>query len=203
METAQKMKPQRIYTHQDLELFPDDEFWEILEGVPYQMTPPSVKHQDISGEVFRQIANYLREKANPCRVYAAPFGIFLPNTRKRNNFVMPDLTVVCEKIDGDKYYGVPPMVIEIMSPSNKPSEAHKKFELYQNFGIREYWVIYPDTETITVFRLNQNNKYELSSTYEKEDESQDPKVKVGIFEDLWIDFSLVFNGEPEESSPGG
>jgi Uma2 family endonuclease len=193
MEISKKeITPTRVYTHTDLENFPDDEVWELIEGVPYQMAPPSVRHQDISGEMFRQIANYLREKDNPCRVYAAPFGVYLPNTRQKNNFIVPDLTLICEKFEGPKYYGIPSMVIEIISPSNKPSEVHKKFELYQNLGIREYWVIYPDTETISVFDLNQNNRYELIDTYDSTNETHDPKIKVGRFNDLWIDFKLVF-----------
>jgi Uma2 family endonuclease len=201
VETSKKeITSPRIYTHADLENFSDDEVWEIIEGVPYQMAPPSVRHQDISMELSRQFSNYLREKGNPCRVYAAPFGVYLPNTRKRNNFVVPDLTVVCDKIEGDKYYGIPPLIVEIISPSNRPGEQHKKFKLYQTLGIREYWVIYPDTNTVSVFRLNQNNHYELVDSYTRDepDETEtNPKIKVGIFDDLWIDFELVFPAETE------
>jgi Uma2 family endonuclease len=188
----------KLYTHEDLENFPDNEIWELVEGVPYQMAPPSVKHQRISGELFRQIANYLLAKGNPCEVYAAPFGVYLPNTRKKNNFIVPDLTVVCEKIAGDKYYGVPPLVIEIISPSNHPGELQKKFKLYQTLGIREYWLIYPDIVTVSVFRLNQNNRYELVDSYtppnpdEPDEPDANPLIKVGIFDDLRIDFDLVF-----------
>jgi Uma2 family endonuclease len=188
----------RIFTHEDLENFPDNEVWELIEGVPYQMAPPSVQHQRISGELFRQFANYLQEKGNPCEIFAAPFGIYLPNTKKKNNFIAPNLTVVCEKIENDKYYGVPPMVIEIVSPSNNFGELQKKFKLYQILGIREYWLIYPDTETVSVFRLNQNNRYELMYSYtppnpdELNEPDTNPQIKVGIFQDLWIDFKLVF-----------
>jgi Uma2 family endonuclease len=184
MTMARKLE-YRIYTHHDIDSYPDDEIWELIEGVPYQLAPPSVKHQEISGELFRQISNYLVGKT--CKVFAAPFGVYLPDTKKKNNFVVPDITIVCEKISGDKYQGVPSLVIEIQSPSNDQAEFMKKFKLYQKLGIQEYWVIYPDSQIISIFRLNQNNKYELAD-YEDEER----KLKVGIFEDLYIDFDLVF-----------
>jgi Uma2 family endonuclease len=188
----------RLYTHEDLESFPDDEVWELLEGVPYQMAPPSYKHEVIAIELSRQFANYLREKGHPCRVLTAPFGVYLPNTRNRNNFVVPDLTLICEEVEGPKYYGVPPLVMEIVSPSNGPRELQKKFKLYQTLGIREYWLIYPESETLSVFRLNQNSRYELADSYspdgpdELDEPPANPQIKVGIFDDLWIDFNLVF-----------
>lgn len=195
----EKVLPTKIYTHADLGNFPDDEIWELIEGVPYQMAPPTPKHQEISTELTRQFANYLLEKRSPCKVYAAPFGIYLPNTRGKNNFVSPDLTIVCEKIEADKYYGVPPLVVEIISESNKPRKMHKKLMLYQELGIREYWMIYPDSKTVTIYQLNEKYHYEIASSHifpfpgepEELDEA-DPKVKVGLFDDLAIDFSLVF-----------
>jgi Uma2 family endonuclease len=90
------------------------------------------------------------------------------------------------------------MVIEIVSPSNNFGELQKKFKLYQILGIREYWLIYPDTETVSIFRLNQNNRYELMYSYtppnpdELNEPDTNPQIKVGIFQDLWIDFKLVF-----------
>jgi len=175
----------RTYTHDDIEHFADEEIWELIEGVPYQLAPPSVRHQEISGEVFRQFGNYLLNK--PCKVFAAPFGVYLPDSKTKNNFIVPDLTVVCEKITGDKYHGVPSLVIEIISPSNDKPEFLKKFKLYQKLGIKEYWVIYPESEIVSIFRLNQNNKYELADY-----EDDERRLKVGIFEDLYIDFDLVF-----------
>jgi Uma2 family endonuclease len=175
----------RVYTHEDLEHFPDQEVWELISGIPYQLAPPSVKHQEISGEIFSQIYNYLKGK--PCKVFAAPFGVYLPDTKNKNNFIVPDITIVCEKISGDKYYGVPGMVVEIISPSIDKPEFMKKFKLYQKLGIKEYWVIYPESEIVSIFRLNQNGKYELAD-YEDEER----RFKVGIFEDLYLDFDIVF-----------
>lgn len=184
MATPKKLED-RIYTHADIESFPSQEIWELIEGVPYQLAPPSVKHQEISGELFRQISNYLLGK--PCKVYAAPFGVYLPDAKQKNNFIVPDLTIVCEKITDDKYQGVPSLVMEIISPSNDQAEFMKKFKLYQKLGIKEYWVIYPESELVSIFRLNQNNKYELA-----DDEDEERRLKVGIFDDLEIDLDLVF-----------
>jgi Uma2 family endonuclease len=181
----------RLYTHQDLENFPDDEIWELLEGVPYQMTPPSEQHERIATELFRQFANYLLDK--PCEVYSAQFGVYLPNTRKKNNFVVPDLMVVCEKFTGPKYYGIPSMVIEIVSPSNQLAEMQKKYMIYQNLGVREYWLVYPENKTLVVHKLNQNNRFELVDCYDEADEDfNNPQIKVGIFDYFSIDMRLVF-----------
>lgn len=177
----------RVYTHNDLEHFLNDEIWELIEGVPYLLAQPSVKHQKISMELSRQFANYLHEKKKPYKVFAAPFGVYLPNTNDKNNFIVPDLTVVCEPIEGNKYCGVPPLVIEIVHFLNDSKELQKKYKLYRKLGIKEYWLIDPDTEIISIFARNQNNQYEI---VEFDDEER--KIKVGIFEDLYIDFDLVF-----------
>lgn len=190
MSTVKKLSD-RLYSHNDLEHFPNEEIWELIEGVPYQQAPPTVKHQEISGELFYQFYNYLKEK--PCKVFAAPFGVYLPDSKKKNNFIVPDITIVCEKIVGDKFRGVPSLVIEIISPSNDQPEFMKKFKLYQTLSIKEYWVIYPDHNIVSIFRLNQNNKYELA---DYSDENR--KLKVGIFDDLYIDFDLVFGKQAEE-----
>ncbi len=184
MGTAKKLRD-RLYTHKDLEQFPEGEIWELLEGVPYQLAPPTVKHQEISGEIFNQFYNYLKGK--PCKVFAAPFGVYLPDTNKRNNFIVPDITVVCDKIDGDKYMGIPSLVVEIISPSNNEAEFIRKFKLYQTLKIKEYWIIYPNEKIVSVFKLNQNNNYELAYYTDENN-----KLKAGIFEDLYIDLSLIF-----------
>jgi Uma2 family endonuclease len=192
----------RIYTHEDLETFPEGEIWELLEGVPYQMAPPSNRHQRIATELIRQFANYLIDKNHPCEVFPAPFGVYLPNTKKKNNFVSPDLTLVCDEIGDDKYYGVPALVIEIISPSNTPSEQQKKFEIYQTVGIREYWIIYPDVNKVSMFELNQNHRYELINTYDWDEETEyfdEAKIKVERFDDLRIDFKLVFSDKKATS----
>jgi Uma2 family endonuclease len=87
MGIAKEIAINRIYTHEDLENFPDNELWELLEGTPYQMAPPSDKHQRISMELSWQFANYLREKGKPCEIFAVPFGVYLPNTKKKSQMM--------------------------------------------------------------------------------------------------------------------
>lgn len=111
----------------------------------------------------------------------------MPDTRNKNNYVVPDITIVCEKITREKYRGVPSLVVEILSPSNEQAEFMRKFKLYQTVGIKEYWVVYPESEIVSIFRLNEKGKYELA-----DDEDRERKLKVGIFEDLFVDFDLVF-----------
>jgi len=189
IEIYRRAEQDHIYTHKDLELFPENEIWELVEGVPYLMARPSAQHERIATELTRQFANYLLNK--PCEVFTAPFGVYLPDTKNKNNFVSPDLMVVCQKFEGPKFYGVPDLIIEIISPSNDPRELQKKFKLYQTLEVKEYWLIYPETETVSIFRLNQNKKYELTDSYDTEDEDSNSQIKVGIFENLWIDFKLV------------
>ena len=192
MSVAVKKK-QGKFTYKDYLSWPDDERWELIDGIAYNMTPaPSRIHQKILGELYRQIANYLTDKQ--CEVYFAPFDVRLPSGKEKNDdeittVVQPDITVVCDisKLDEKGCKGSPDWVIEILSPATAKKDLKEKYFLYEKFAVKEYWIVYPDYKVVSVYVLNENKSYNIPVVYGEEDE-----IKVGIFEDLTIDLKTVF-----------
>lgn len=109
------------YTFADYLTWPENERWEIIDGVPSMRAAPTWQHQAISRELLTQFNNYLKD--NPCQVFASPFDLRLPETNEKDDettfVVQPDILVVCDKVGlkGTGYDGTPTLVIEISSPS--------------------------------------------------------------------------------------
>ncbi|KGK91570.1 hypothetical protein DP73_03070 [Desulfosporosinus sp. HMP52] len=181
----------RKYTYTDYLLFPDDERWEIIDGVPYMQSAPSWQHQSISRELLRQFANFLLGK--PCEVFAAPFDLGLSEAGKKDKDItdvyQPDLVVICDKnqLKGTGYFGVPDLVIEILSPSTAKKDRLLKFNMYEKFGVKEYWIVEPDVKLVSVFILQGNKRYGRPELYTELND-----VKVSIFPDLIIKLNTVF-----------
>jgi len=180
-----------LYSYADYLTWPEDERWELINGVPYNMTPaPTPKHQEVLGEIFRLLANWL--KGNKCKVYMAPFDVRLVGSETIDSMidkvVQPDITVVCDpqKIDARGCLGIPDMIIEILSPSTFKKDLGIKLALYESSGVQEYWVVHPLDETVMVFRI-QNGQYGKPTVYSAPD-----VIPVGLFEDLFIPLESVF-----------
>jgi len=139
------------YTYADYCKWDDSERWELIDGVPYAMAPaPTQQHQEISSEIHRQLANFLKGK--PCKVFHAPFDVRLNADGKDDTVCQPDLLVVCDsaKLDGKCCNGAPDLVIEILSPSTARLDRMVKFQQYLRAGIPEYWIVDPETKTVQV-----------------------------------------------------
>ncbi|MEM7548221.1 MAG: Uma2 family endonuclease [Bacteroidota bacterium] len=152
------------YTYADYLTWPDEERWEIIHGVPYSLTPaPNRKHQEISVELSRQLANHLKGKS--CKVYSAPFDVRLSEDFSDDalveTIVQPDISVFCDqkKLDEKVAKGAPDLVIEILSPSTTKKDLTTKILLYQRFLVREYWIIDPEKNIISICILDQHGKY--------------------------------------------
>lgn len=150
------------YSYADYLLWQFTERVELLRGKIRQMAAPSVKHQRISIRFSRLLANALWQTA--CQVFAAPFDVRL--TRMRDDkavktVVQPDLCVICDpsKLDERGCIGAPDLIIEILSPGNSRTEMRDKFELYQEAGVLEYWIVNPSEKMIQVFQLNEQGRY--------------------------------------------
>lgn len=192
-----RLKLEQIYSYADYLNWDESERWEIIDGIPYMHATPSRLHQEISGELFRQISNYLLGKA--CKVYAAPFCVRLDVEKEDRNVVNvfePDITIVCDKskLDDKGCKGTPDMIIEILSPSTGKNDKILKFNKYEKAGVKEYWIAEPDTKILNVFILQDDGLYGRLKAYSDED-----KVRASLFPDLEIDLNLVFNGTAEET----
>ena len=186
-------KEEREYTYSDYLSWTKAERVEIIHGTPYLKAAPSRLHQEILSELHRQIANYLVDKN--CKVYPAPFAVALDLSQTENekdikNVVEPDITIVCdeEKLDDRGCMGSPDMIIEITSPSTARRDKIEKFNLYEEAGVQEYWIIEPEEKILSVFTLQSNGRYGRPDLYAEENH-----VRTSIFENLKIDLDMVFS----------
>ena len=181
------------FTYGDYCGWPDDERWELIDGVPFDMAAaPNRPHQGILGKLYLQIGNYLQDK--PCEVYMAPFDVRLPDRADQTDaavptVVQPDLSVICDpdKLDLPGCRGAPDWLIEILSPSTAKKDMREKLLLYERHRVKEYWVVHPDERLIEVFVLDDANRYGRPAAYGPED-----RITPSIFEDLSIEVEAVF-----------
>jgi len=179
----------KYYTYADYKEWElaEGERYELIYGEAYAMSAPNTYHQSILMELAKQIAVYLTGK--PCKVYPAPFDVrlFYTEDESDDTVVQPDITIICdkEKIGTEGGRGAPDFIVEILSPSNTAIEMQRKFELYREAGVREYWVLDPEHKTLHVYNFKDGVIF--PHTYRPAD-----TVKVGIFSDLEINLEPVF-----------
>jgi len=159
---------EKRYSYKDYIKWDNDIRYELIDGVAYAVAAPTRLHQKTSGEIFRQLANYLRGK--PCEVFHAPFDVRLNASDFDDIVVQPDILVVCDesKLDNKSVKGTPDMIIEILSPSNARHDTFTKFRHYQKSGVREYWIVNPARRIVEVYIL-ENGKYGLGIIYREDD----------------------------------
>ncbi len=183
------------YTFADYLLWADDKRRELIKGFIQLMSPaPTRKHQDISGSIYGQFWNHLRN--HNCKVYHAPFDVRFPSSKDELNddkvytVVQPDISIICDltKLDEKGCIGAPDLIVEILSPATVKKDVEEKFKLYEENGVKEYWIVHPNDETLTIFFLDKKGKYQLQGIFAK-----DSKVKAGILDKkLQIELEEVF-----------
>ena len=180
------------YTFADVLAWDEHERAEIINGEAVMMAPPSTAHQLISGALFAQLHNFLEGKK--CQVIPAPFAVRLfekdgDSPDDVDTMVEPDISVVCDrdKLDGKGCKGAPDMVIEILSPSTHRHDRITKYNLYQRAGVREYWIVEPETQTVQVFLRNENGLLLPHESYSRED-----VAKVNALNGCFIELHRVF-----------
>ena len=161
---------------------------ELLKGKILEMSVPSPIHQEISGNL--QGALFVFLKNSKCKLYTAPFDVRFPQKGESQVYtvVQPDLCVVCdfEKIDSKGCVGAPDLVVEILSPGNSKKEMKSKFALYQEEGVREYWIVDPERELVFVY-VADNKKFKPTIPI------ADDYVYSTIFPDFKIHTSDLFH----------
>lgn len=183
------------YTYADYLTWADDVRRELFDGFIKLMTPaPSRAHQKISTNLTSMFWLYLKNKN--CEVYHAPSDVRFPKNKSSksdkqiNTVLQPDIFIVCDlsKLDDRGCLGAPDLIIEIISPKNSKRDLKDKFDIYQEHGVREYWIVGPNDETVNVFVLDENGKFRFKGLY-----AGDDKIPVNIFGgDLKIDLTEVF-----------
>jgi len=177
------------YTYSDYAAWDDGLRWELVDGAAYMMSPsPTWRHQELSANLSGQLYNYLKGK--PCSVLNAPLDVRLNADTTDDTVVQPDIIVVCDrsKLCETGCVGAPDMVIEILSPSTSRLDRTLKFNKYLQAGVREYWIVDPDTKTISVHIL-RDGEY-LTRVYTDAD-----TAPVHVLEGCVINLTEVFDVE--------
>jgi Uma2 family endonuclease len=167
MMTVRKRDAER-HTYGDYLAWSRDYGDELINGTAYVREPPSptILHQEIVGELHRQIANALRGK--PSRVYMAPCDVRLPKSDEDDGLVdtvvQPDLLIVSDlkKVDTRGVRGAPDWVAEILSPSTASYDQKVKVPVYEAAGVRELWLIHPVERALTTYQL-ERGAYRVTS----------------------------------------
>jgi Uma2 family endonuclease len=146
------------HTYSEYRRWPEDVRYELVDGVAYAMAPaPSRQHQEVLGELFRQVANAL--EGHSCRAFIAPFDVRLPRGAEADDevetVVQPDLSVVRDpaRLDDRGCRGAPDWVVEVLSPATAGHDHILKRTVYERAGVREYWLVHPVDRIVTVYRL--------------------------------------------------
>jgi Uma2 family endonuclease len=166
----------------------NNELMEFIDGQIYLQASPSTIHQRISRKLSTVLDLYFSGKE--CEPFISPFDIILADETKRvKNKVIPDISIICDKegLNDKNYVGVPFLIIEILSPSTAWVDISKKLELYQSFGVKEYWIISPKNCNAQVFSLNEEKVYDEPTIYNKEE-----IIKSSIFTDLSVNLKELF-----------
>lgn len=173
---------ENLYTANDIYRLPDNTRAELIDGRIYYMAPPNRRHQTIARELFSVINSYIKSKGGSCEAFFAPFAVFL--NKDDINYVEPDISVICDpgKLNDKGCAGAPDWIIEIVSPGSRRMDYFIKLFKYRAAGVREYWIVDPDRNRVTVydFESEDTGDYTFSDS-----------VKAGIYEDLFMDFSNI------------
>jgi len=155
----------KTYTYADYYSWRFEERLELIKGKVFKMRPaPSGKHQTVTLNIASELNFFLKNKS--CRVYVSPFDVRLvrgeTSDKMVKTVVQPDVCVICDltkMADQRSCLGAPDLVVEVLSPGNNAKELKIKYDLYEEFGVKEYWVVYPNELSLIRYVLNNEAKF--------------------------------------------
>ena len=178
------------YAHYLTWLF--DDRVELIRGKVFKMSPaPSRFHQGVSIRISSPLFNYLESRQ--CQVYTAPFDVRFPKESKADKDIytvlQPDICVICDrsKLDDKGCIGAPDIVVEILSPGNNKHELLRKYKVYEEFGVKEYWVVSAADKTFLKYTLDEDGKYQPSKLF-----TLSEKVYSDVLPGFELDLDRVF-----------
>lgn len=183
----------KTYTYADYLTWQFDERLELIKGWIYKMSPaPRRLHQKVEGNLHVEIGHFFKKKE--CEVYESPFDVRLLKNKGQSDkeittVIQPDICVICdlEKLDDRGCLGAPDLIVEVLSPSTMKKDYYEKFNLYQENGVKEYWLVNPEGKSLQIFHL-ENDEYLEFDTLEEKDEIITSK----LFPDLKFPMTSVF-----------
>lgn len=146
------------YTVEDYYALPDDERYELIDGVLFKMDSPESIHQDVVLYLSSRLMTCALEHGMPCHPYVAPMDVRLDKDLK--TIVEPDVIVCCDPEltnESRRIFGAPEFVAEVISPSSRKKDAFLKLNKYRDAGVKEYWLIDPRKQTVIVYLFYQDD----------------------------------------------
>ena len=194
--SVDQLDPDGNYTLADYLSWQFAESVEIIKGKLFKMSPaPRPKHQLIAGSVHAQFYNLVRRRK--CKAFMAPFDVYFPTENGKPSIVQPDVSIVCDlaKVTKRACEGAPDVTVEVLSPSTSKKDLTTKFELYSQFGVKEYWIVFPEEELVQQF-VHNGQELKLHGIYTT---GLAPSEAI---EGLTLDIDEVFDRElPLEEEP--
>ena len=182
------------YTYADYLTWMDNVRRELIEGFIKMMPAPRLSHAEVSRNITLHLGLYLMQNQCQCKVFYAPVDVRFPKGGetgydKIDTIVQPDIFVVCDpsKLDEDGCCGAPDMIVEILSPSTAKKDMTEKFVLYEEHGVKEYWIVHPKDKAIHVFLMQADGKYDAGCIYER-----GGKIPVQVFDGYLLDLEALF-----------
>ncbi len=180
------MKTQdKVWTYEDYLSLEEEKRYEIIDGELFEMPAPSVRHQEISGRLYVKLFNHIVESSLG-KVLYAPIDLVL----SEKDLLQPDLVVVLKEnlsiVQERGIFGVPDLVVEIVSASSYKRDTEDKKKLYASYGVKEYWLVLPELRLIEVLTLQEGEYRAFSFACER------GKVCSKVVEGLCIDLEEVF-----------
>ncbi len=178
------------YTYADYLTWQFKERVELIRGRVFELPPaPNRNHQKIVGNVSGIFWSVLKGKT--CSVYPAPFDVRLPFDHTGEDIttvVQPDVSVICDpaKLDEQGCMGAPDLIVEVLSPGNSKREVKDKYELYEQNGVQQYWIVYPAEQILQIYHL-KDDKYVADPPLTDGD-----SITVGFLEQLSIPVTDIF-----------
>lgn len=185
---------EKKYSYADYLTWQFQEKLELIKGKIYKMSPaPSTTHQRISRKLTGIMITAF--KIHSCELFIAPFDVRLLDKKKSKldqeiyTVVQPDLCVICDenKIDERGAIGAPDLVIEILSPGNSNKEMKYKFDLYEEAGVLEYWIVNPADKTVFIYVLKENQFIGMHPLIEEDN------IQSKLFPELDFKLESIFN----------
>lgn len=176
-----------LYTIQDMEALPEDVRAELIDGRIYYLATPVRIHQQIISEMLFSIKSYIKSHNGSCRVYPAPFAVYL-NGENGSDYLEPDLVVICspDKLHDKGCIGSPDWIMEVISPSTRSRDYMIKLVKYRTAGVREYWIVDPFKKIVHVYHFGDSP--ETMEIYSFEDD-----IPFGIFPGLSVRIEEMIN----------
>lgn len=192
-----QVKEQGDFTAEDYRDRREHERIELIDGVIFNLASPTSRHQQMVGEIFFALSSFIKTNQGDCIVYLAPVSVYLDRDEK--TVVEPDVMVICDRdlLQGDRIWGPPELVVEVLSPSTRMRDLTVKQAKYAAAGVREYWIIDMKKRRVIVYDYAHDFMIHLYSFRDK--------VPVGIWDgQCEIDFAQIDDlmrsvyGESEE-----